>query len=170
MHMDALSVTESNLYSLFLADIVPTILCSMPLGSKQNKVRRKQFFVEAGACDGELLSNTLFFEMKQKWTGLLIEPNPAYIQRLKEKGRRAWIFPHCISPKKRPMVVKFDAISAFGGIINDENKNDIKRPADINCILDPKRAVLRKTIQVRVHVYYMNSIANIYSSCSKYQW
>ena len=105
----------------------------------------------------------IFFEMKQKWTGLLIEPNPAYIQRLKAKGRRAWIFPHCISPKKRPMVVKFDAISAFGGIINDENRKDIKRPADINCILDPKRAVLRKTIQVRVHVYYMNSIANIYT-------
>jgi len=35
--------------------------------------RRKGFFVECGAHDGEYLSNTLFFELERNWTGLLIE-------------------------------------------------------------------------------------------------
>lgn len=34
-------------------------------------------FVEFGALDGLLDSNTLFFERQLGWTGILIEPNPA---------------------------------------------------------------------------------------------
>ena len=30
------------------------------------------FFIEAGACDGESISNSLFFEVKRKWSGLLV--------------------------------------------------------------------------------------------------
>jgi hypothetical protein len=30
------------------------------------------FFVEAGAFDGELYSNTLYLEMKKSWTGILV--------------------------------------------------------------------------------------------------
>ena len=43
------------------------------------------FFIEAGAYDGEILSNTLFFELKQRWTGLLIEPNPDAFEELNKK-------------------------------------------------------------------------------------
>jgi hypothetical protein len=32
--------------------------------------------VEAGAYDGEVFSNSLFFELKLGWKGLLVEPNP----------------------------------------------------------------------------------------------
>ena len=39
--------------------------------------RRDGFFVEAGAWDGEYLSNTKFFEKERNWTGLLVEPNKA---------------------------------------------------------------------------------------------
>ena len=34
------------------------------------------FFIEAGADDFETDSNTLLFEIKRNWTGLLVEPNP----------------------------------------------------------------------------------------------
>jgi len=34
------------------------------------------FFIEAGADDFETDSNTILFEMKHKWSGLLVEPNP----------------------------------------------------------------------------------------------
>ena len=43
------------------------------------------FFIEAGAFDGEISSNTLFFELKQNWTGLLVEPNPDIFQMLNLK-------------------------------------------------------------------------------------
>ena len=46
------------------------------------------FFIEAGAYDGEYFSNTLFFELKQRWTGLLIEPNPDAFELLKKKVRQ----------------------------------------------------------------------------------
>ena len=43
------------------------------------------FFIEAGAYDGEVFSNTLFYELKQNWTGLLIEPNPDAFEELNKK-------------------------------------------------------------------------------------
>ena len=48
---------------------------------------RNGFFVEAGAADGQKLSNTLFFELKRNWTGLLVEPNPVLYGRLVNKRR-----------------------------------------------------------------------------------
>jgi hypothetical protein len=36
----------------------------------------KGFFIEAGAYDGEIYSNSLLFELKKGWNGLLVEPNP----------------------------------------------------------------------------------------------
>ena len=37
---------------------------------------QKGFFIEAGADDFELDSNSLHFELEHGWTGLLVEPNP----------------------------------------------------------------------------------------------
>ena len=55
----------------------------------------KGFFIEAGAGDGELLSNTLHFEMKYGWTGLLVEPNPDFLKKLKPKNRELLILRKC---------------------------------------------------------------------------
>ena len=43
------------------------------------------FFIEAGAYDGEIASNTLLFELEHNWTGLLIEPNPDAFEMLTKK-------------------------------------------------------------------------------------
>ena len=48
---------------------VPKIIDTL-LGGKQNG-----FYIESGALDGEYLSNSLFFELKRNFTGLLIEPD-----------------------------------------------------------------------------------------------
>ena len=45
------------------------------------------FFIEAGAAEGVKLSNSLFFEMKRNWRGLLVEPSPNYFERLLQKRR-----------------------------------------------------------------------------------
>ena len=42
-----------------------------------NKTSFDGFFIEAGAWDGEGLSNSLLFELKRGWTGLLVEPDKA---------------------------------------------------------------------------------------------
>ena len=75
---------------------------------------RDGFFVEAGAYDGQTLSNSLFFELKRAWTGLLVEPNPVLFERLRTKNRRAWLFGQCLAPGNRPEVVEFEAAGLIG--------------------------------------------------------
>ena len=43
------------------------VIIDRALGSKKNG-----FFIEAGAFNGEYLSNTLYFEVRRNWTGLLV--------------------------------------------------------------------------------------------------
>lgn len=80
------------------------------------------FFIEAGAGDGEVISNSLYFELKYKWTGLLVEPNPDFYDALLSKQRNAWILPHCLSTKTTPMIVNFLANLHIGGIIHEETE------------------------------------------------
>lgn len=51
------------------------------------KGRRGGTFFEAGALDGVMDSNTLFFEQEQGWTGLLVEPNPEAAARCRAARR-----------------------------------------------------------------------------------
>ena len=81
--------------------------------------QKKGFFIEAGAYDGEMFSNTLYLERRLGWTGLLVEPNPDAFSELVLKNRRAHLFGHCLSTQRRPEVVEFDASGLLGGIIND---------------------------------------------------
>ncbi|XP_066973288.1 protein Star-like [Macrobrachium rosenbergii] len=55
------------------------------------------FFVEAGALDGEFLSNTLWLEQSHGWTGLLIEPDEASFFHLQNKQRKSWLIDACLS-------------------------------------------------------------------------
>jgi hypothetical protein len=64
--------------------------------------QRKGYFIEAGAYDGEMISNTLYLEKKMGWTGLLVEPNPDAFAELVNKKRRAHLFGHCLSTKTTP--------------------------------------------------------------------
>jgi FkbM family methyltransferase len=52
------------------------------------------FFIEAGANDGISQSNTLLFEQKLKWSGILIEPN-LYKANLCKINRANSIVEHC---------------------------------------------------------------------------
>ncbi|XP_045606359.2 uncharacterized protein [Procambarus clarkii] len=60
------------------------------------------FFVEAGALDGEYLSNTVYLERQKGWTGLLVEPDEDMFALLLKKNRRAWTSHSCLSAKPYP--------------------------------------------------------------------
>ena len=77
--------------------------------------------MEAGAFDGELLSNSLLFETKLGWKGVLIEPNPVAFDQLLTKNRKAWSINTCLSRKPFPEVISFDMDGLTGGIINENN-------------------------------------------------
>ena len=63
--------------------------------------------MEAGALDGEELSNTLLMERSFNWTGLLIEANFESFRKLINKNRRAHSLPVCLSPNPYPIRVRW---------------------------------------------------------------
>lgn len=57
------------------------------------------FYVELGANDGALASNSYYFELKKNWTGILIEPCPnLYLSCLKLRGMRNRVFCNACVP------------------------------------------------------------------------
>lgn len=56
-------------------------------------------FVEVGAADGEIFSNTLFLETTRNWQGVLIEPNEEMFKTLVGRNRtRSVAMQACVGP------------------------------------------------------------------------
>ncbi|XP_037783802.1 protein Star-like [Penaeus monodon] len=72
------------------------------------------FFVEAGALDGEYLSNTLHLERHFHWTGLLVEAEKESYVVLRDKHRKAWSSPACLATKPYPHSVVLTAFRNEG--------------------------------------------------------
>lgn len=96
--------------------------------------RRNGFFIEAGAYDGESGSNTLFFEKDRNWTGLLIEANPSLFQRLREKKRKAYLSPTCISITMSSVATTFAFDDFLGGIESVIYKKNRTNIGMVQCI------------------------------------
>ena len=109
-------------------------------------IKKKGFYVEAGASDGEIISNTLYLEKKYNWKGLLVEPNPDFVDFLLSKKRQAWVLPHCLSIHNTSTIEDFDNISFWGGIINRKNK---LMPGDIDHPLDYPSSYRRRLLKVK---------------------
>jgi len=89
--------------------------------------RRHGFFVECGAYDGETHSNSLFFELRRNWTGILIEANPYLHSRLLKKNRRAYVLRACLSAERRPVTVGMKPVGEYGGISDKMHKSQLRR-------------------------------------------
>ncbi len=56
------------------------------------------------------------------WNWHQVEPNPDAFSSLKTKQRKSNLFGHCLSTKRTPEVVEFDACGLIGGIIHNGQK------------------------------------------------
>ena len=83
------------------------------------KMKDKGFFIEVGAFDGEVWSNTLGLELFRFWTGILIEPNPDSYEQLLRKNRRVSSINTCLSTSKYVQKVDFDLVGPSSGIITN---------------------------------------------------
>ena len=74
------------------------------------------FFIEAGADDFETDSNSLLFEMRHNWSGLLVEPNPVSYPKGYSTNRKAWASPTCLATQPKPHMAIFSQKSVDGGM------------------------------------------------------
>jgi hypothetical protein len=61
--------------------------------------------VEAGGFNGELFSNSLFFELERGWDGILVEANGKMFAEIVGRRRRAHALNACLAD--RVQVAKF---------------------------------------------------------------
>jgi FkbM family methyltransferase len=82
--------------------------------------KRSGFFVEFGATDGVLLSNSWLLEREFGWQGICAEPNPKFFTKL-TKNRQCIVSDDCISGVTGKQV-EFVFADVYGG--NQEYTND----------------------------------------------
>lgn len=83
--------------------------------------KRNGFFIESGGYDGEVFSNSLFFELKRNWTGILIEPIPSLYNKILSKNRQIYALNACLAGKK-PIVAKFRVSDVLSSRISQMSK------------------------------------------------
>ncbi|XP_022187984.1 protein Star isoform X2 [Nilaparvata lugens] len=98
------------------------------LGNKKNG-----FFIECGALDGEVRSNTLNFERFHNWTGLLIEADPLNYANMVKKNRKAWLSQTCLSIHPYPEIVSFEQNYNIGKISSLRPGSVHKGHTDVQC-------------------------------------
>ncbi|KAL3885808.1 hypothetical protein ACJMK2_025845 [Sinanodonta woodiana] len=101
--------------------------------------KERGFYIEAGAYDGESISNTLFFEKARQWNGLLIEPDPFVFERLKAKNRKAILVNSCLNIKPQPSILQFNRGNEMGRVwVDREDKIWVKeKKMEVNVIEVP---------------------------------
>lgn len=86
---------------------------------EKTSYKRGGFFVEFGATDGVLLSNSWLLEKNFGWKGVCAEPNPKFFASLKN-NRRCTLSERCISGETGKQV-EFVFADAFGGSLEYAN-------------------------------------------------
>ncbi|ODM93917.1 Protein Star, partial [Orchesella cincta] len=113
------------------------------------KNKKNGFYIEAGAFDGEFISNTLALELMSGWTGLLVEADPVPYKELIGKRRNAWVASCCLSPVTKPMklcndmtfIYRLGFINCIDNIDSGENefftgigtRKDYGTPFEVQC-------------------------------------
>lgn len=88
---------------------------------ERSAYKRGGYFVEFGATDGVLLSNTYLLETQMGWQGICAEPNPKYFGRL-QRNRRCRVSDACIGARTGE-VVEFVLAEEFGGMAADMDRD-----------------------------------------------
>jgi FkbM family methyltransferase len=118
---------------------------------------KKGFFVEAGANDGINQSNTLLFERRLKWRGLLIEPIPELAEKCRVNRPNCIVENYALVPfdySKKEIVMRFsNLMSLVKGAMNSEEEEiaHIKKGAEVQNI---------ETYEINVPASTLNSILN----------
>ena len=84
------------------------------------KNKKNGTYIELGALDGVLFSNTKFFEDTLNWTGILIEPHPIKFNLLEKNRPNNYLFNNLVSDIEEELRFKYflDCHAAVSGVEN----------------------------------------------------
>jgi len=86
------------------------------------KNKRNGVYIELGALDGVLYSNTKFFEDSLGWTGILIEPHPYQFNSLMRNRPNNYLFNDLVSCHTEPLgfryFINYPSYAAISGVEN----------------------------------------------------
>ena len=100
----------------------------------QNK--KDGYFVEVGALDGMIMSQSYLFEKTLNWNGIVVEPNPVWKSNL-FLNRQCGISTEAISNKRGISTFECREIPAFSGLkssVNDARMSNIINEFDVETI------------------------------------
>lgn len=115
--LSAPSMSREALERLSMSQLGQDLWVLEQVGYKKNG-----FFVEFGATDGVLLSNTWLLEKYFLWKGICAEPNPAFTTLLRE-NRSCIVSDACVGAKTGERV-EFVLADAFGGMARYQSDDD----------------------------------------------
>ncbi|WP_416564174.1 FkbM family methyltransferase [Nocardia testacea] len=106
--------------------------------------KRGGYFLDSGASDGVAASNTFLLETSYGWSGLCVEPDPAFFEDL-VSNRRC----HCLNTCLFPLTdeVAFVDAGTLGGVLDDYPPEDLQY-LEAACGVPPK-IVRRKARSIR---------------------
>ena len=100
----------------------------------ENYFKNKQngFFIDIGAYDGEIDSNSLFFE-NLGWNGICIEPNPEMFKKL-QSIRKCTCLSYAVADKNEinPFFQIKEGPTTLSGLANEFNQRAIERINEYN--------------------------------------
>jgi FkbM family methyltransferase len=90
------------------------------LNLKYFKNNKNGVYIELGALDGVLYSNTKFFEDSLNWKGILIEPHPEKFKLLQINRPNNYLFNNLVSCHKEPLEFRYfvNQHAAVSGVEN----------------------------------------------------
>ena len=84
------------------------------------KNKKNGIYLELGALDGILYSNTKYFENEHGWSGILIEPHPLKFELLKKNRPNNFLFNDLVSNKSEPLEFLYftEHLTQVSGIVD----------------------------------------------------
>ena len=115
------------------------------------KNKKKGIYLELGALDGILYSNTKYFEDQHNWRGILIEPHPLKFQLLKTNRPNNVLFNNLISNSSEQLEFLYftDHLTQVSGVVNslsDHHYNAYFNNDKFSNIPQQKMLIIPKTL------------------------
>lgn len=122
------------------------------------KNKRNGFFIEMGAADGVLASNTYRLERDFEWDGILIEPIKDYADQIQKYRKASFILNNCIGETEG--LVEFTRIEGYSKLLSGISK---EYPYEHKIRIDAEVKNLRQ--EICIDLIFCKKLVTVLTEC-----